>query len=101
VIVKIVGGEAFCFRMQIRMRNVESLTQAQMQEFLKGSRAVEFGGQNRANTVRRASWKWPLTGVVVFPRSSHPYRDVPQPGNQISRRKVVADDVAALPCRPD
>jgi transposase len=34
--------------MQIRMQNAEGLTQAQIQEFLKGSRAVEFGGQNRA-----------------------------------------------------
>ena len=34
--------------MQIRMQNAVGLTQAQIQEFLKGSRAVEFGGQNRA-----------------------------------------------------
>jgi transposase InsO family protein len=34
--------------MQIRMENAENLTQAQIQEFLKGSRMIEFGGQNRA-----------------------------------------------------
>lgn len=30
------------------MENAENLTQAQIQEFLKGSRMIEFGGQNRA-----------------------------------------------------
>jgi transposase InsO family protein len=30
------------------MRNAEDLTQAQIQEFLKGSRTIEFSGQNRA-----------------------------------------------------
>jgi len=34
--------------MQIRMENAENLTQAQIQEFLNGSRMIEFGGQNRA-----------------------------------------------------
>jgi transposase InsO family protein len=30
------------------MQNAENLTQTQIQEFLKGSRTIEFGGQNRA-----------------------------------------------------
>jgi hypothetical protein len=30
------------------MQNAENLTQAQIQEFLKGSRMIECGGQNRA-----------------------------------------------------
>src|ERR1039458_679264 len=48
MIVKMRGGGAFCSRMQIRMQNAEDLTQAQIQEFLKGSRTIEFSGQNRA-----------------------------------------------------
>ncbi len=34
--------------MQIRMQNAEDLTQEQIEEFLKGSQAIEFIGQNRA-----------------------------------------------------
>src|ERR1035437_10201460 len=34
--------------MQIRMRNAESLTQAQISEFLKASEGIEFAGQGRA-----------------------------------------------------
>ena len=34
--------------MQIRMQNADVLTQEQIQEFLKGSRSIEFTGQNRA-----------------------------------------------------
>ena len=34
--------------MQIRMRNAESLTQAQMGEFLKASEGIDFAGQGRA-----------------------------------------------------
>jgi len=34
--------------MQLRMQNADVLTQEQIQEFLKGSRAVEFTGQDRA-----------------------------------------------------
>ncbi len=37
-----------CGRMQIRMQNADVLTQEQIQEFLKGSRSIEFTGQNRA-----------------------------------------------------
>src|SRR5260370_41314371 len=35
--------------MQIRMQNGETLTQEQIQEFLKGSRPIEFAGQNRTD----------------------------------------------------
>jgi transposase InsO family protein len=35
--------------MQIRMQNAETLTQEQIQEFLKGSRPIEFAGQNRTD----------------------------------------------------
>jgi transposase InsO family protein len=48
MIVKMGEGETVCGRMQIRMQNAEVLTQEQIQEFLKGSRSIEFGGQNRA-----------------------------------------------------
>jgi hypothetical protein len=41
-------GEAVCGRMQIRMQNADVLTQEQIHEFLKGSRSIEFTGQNRA-----------------------------------------------------
>jgi transposase InsO family protein len=34
--------------MQIRMRNAESLTNSQLDEFLKASAGIEFSGQNRA-----------------------------------------------------
>ncbi len=34
--------------MQIRMQNAEDLTQEQIEEFLRGSQAIEFRGQNRA-----------------------------------------------------
>jgi hypothetical protein len=34
--------------MQIRMQIADVLTQEQIQEFLKGSRSIEFTGQNRA-----------------------------------------------------
>ena len=34
--------------MQIRMRNAESLTHSQINEFLKGSAGIEFCGQSRA-----------------------------------------------------
>jgi transposase InsO family protein len=34
--------------MQIRMRNAESLSQKQINEFLKGSEGIEFAGQGRA-----------------------------------------------------
>jgi transposase InsO family protein len=34
--------------MQLRMQNADVLTQEQIQEFLKGSRAIRFTGQNRA-----------------------------------------------------
>jgi transposase InsO family protein len=34
--------------MQLRMQNADVLTQEQIQEFLKGSRSIEFTGQNRA-----------------------------------------------------
>jgi transposase InsO family protein len=37
-----------CGRMQIRMQNADVLSQEQIQEFLKGSRSIEFTGQNRA-----------------------------------------------------
>ena len=36
-----------CGRMQIRMQNADVLTQEQIQEFLKGSRSIEFTGQSR------------------------------------------------------
>src|SRR5260370_33808109 len=35
--------------MQIRMQNAETLTQEQIQEFLTGSRPIEFAGQNRTD----------------------------------------------------
>src|ERR1017187_2636365 len=35
--------------MQIRMQNAETLTQEQIQEFLKGSRPIEFAEQNRTD----------------------------------------------------
>ena len=34
--------------MQIRMQNVEPLTEQQIVEFLRGSKAIEFAGQSRA-----------------------------------------------------
>src|ERR1700730_5025067 len=34
--------------MQLRMRNAESLTHSQINEFLKGSVGIEFSGQSRA-----------------------------------------------------
>ena len=42
------AGQAFCARMQIRMQNAEALTREQIQEFLKGSKGIEFSGQKRA-----------------------------------------------------
>src|SRR5665213_361003 len=47
MIVKMGGGQAFHGRVQIRTEKAENLTQAEIQEFLKGSRTIEFGGQNR------------------------------------------------------
>jgi len=38
--------------MQIRMQNAETLTEAQIQEFLKGSQEIPFEGQNRAERYR-------------------------------------------------
>src|SRR6266700_2142835 len=49
MILKMGKGEAVCGRMQIRMQNAEMLTQEQIQEFLKGSRPIEFAGQNRTD----------------------------------------------------
>jgi hypothetical protein len=34
--------------MQVRMQNVERLTEQQIGEFLRGSEVIEFGGQSRA-----------------------------------------------------
>src|SRR5665811_408794 len=34
--------------MQVRMQNVEPLTEVQIGEFLRGSQAIEFAGQSRA-----------------------------------------------------
>src|SRR5712692_12102625 len=34
--------------MEIRMQNAEALSAEQIREFLKGSEAIEFSGQNRA-----------------------------------------------------
>ena len=34
--------------MQVRMQNVEPLTERQIGEFLRGSKVIEFGGQGRA-----------------------------------------------------
>ena len=48
MILKLGEGEAVCGRMQIRMQNAETLTQEQIQEFLRGSGPIEFAGQNRA-----------------------------------------------------
>jgi hypothetical protein len=48
MIAKMGGGKAFCGRVQIRMQNADVLTQEEIQEFLKGSRSIEFTGQNRA-----------------------------------------------------
>jgi transposase InsO family protein len=48
MILKMGEGEAVCGRMHIRMQNAGVLTQEQIQEFLKGSRPIEFTGQNRA-----------------------------------------------------
>src|SRR6266705_6502329 len=38
--------------MQIRMQNAETLTQEQIQEFLRGSRPIEFTGQNRRDLYK-------------------------------------------------
>src|SRR5579863_3945232 len=43
------SGGAVCGRMQIRMDNAEVLTERQIQEFLRGSQAIEFSGQSRAD----------------------------------------------------
>jgi hypothetical protein len=48
MILKMGGtGSASRWGMQIRMRNAESLTHSQINEFLKASAEIEFSGQNR------------------------------------------------------
>src|SRR5580698_11128115 len=42
------GVRAFRGRLQIRMENAETLTEIQIQEFLKGSQGIVFEGQTRA-----------------------------------------------------
>ena len=53
------AGQAFCARMQIRMRNAEALTREQIQAFLKGNEGIEFSGQNRGEL-----YGW-VQGVLV------------------------------------
>ena len=75
--------------MQIRMRNAESLTHSQINEFLKGSAGIEFSGQSRVEVygwVEEMLRPLEISGAPLDFVSTHTYGNAPLDWRPSSRR---------------